>query len=343
MKACRIVEHGIPGKFEWVELPELRPGPDEVVVEVKACGLNRLDLWVEEGGLPVKVGLPRICGGEIAGRILRLGADVDDWRIGERVAVQSNLFCGECEFCLRGEESICLKGQLLGVDCDGGFAEEVRVPARSLVRIPEGVSFSASAALTLAGSTAMHMLTDRGSVQSGDWVLVNGAAGGVGVYAVQIARELGARVIAAASTAAKRELALRLGAEAAVDSSQPGWAGEVRRLSGKRGVDWVVEHVGGETLEQSLHCLARGGSVVTCGATAGRNVELNLWPLFVKQQRLIGSYGRTRKDLEAVMEWAALGRLKPVAHHVFPLSRTADAFAALRSRGVLGKVLVVTS
>jgi NADPH:quinone reductase-like Zn-dependent oxidoreductase len=343
MKACRIVEHGTPGRFEMVELPELRPGPDEVVVAVKACGLNRLDLWVEEGGLPVKVGLPRICGGEIAGTILRLGGDVDDWRIGERVAVQSNLFCGECEFCLRGEVSICLKGQLLGVDCDGGFAEEVRVPARSLVRIPEGVSFSASAALTLAGSTAMHMLTDRGSVQPGDWVLVNGAAGGVGVYAVQIARELGARVIAAASTAAKRELALRLGAEAAVDSSQPGWAGEVRRLSGKRGVDWVVEHVGGETLEQSLHCLARGGSVVTCGATAGRNVELNLWPLFVKQQRLIGSYGRTRKDLEAVMEWAALGRLKPVVHHVFPLSRAADAFAALRSRGALGKVLVVTS
>ncbi len=340
MKAVQLVAHGKPGQFELRDLPEPQPGPDEVVVEVAACGVNHLDLWLEEAGLPIPLQLPRTPGGEVAGTIAACGANVKDWRRVDPVAVQSNLSCGECEFCQRSEESLCLRGEILGVQRDGGFAERVLVPARALVRLPAGVSCETSAALTLAGSTAMHMLTNRIQVRTGDWVLVSGGASGVGSAAIQIAKQLGARVISTASTEAKGDLARRLGAEFVLDPGDANWPAEVRKITGKRGVDLVVEHVGGDVLLKCFECLARGGTVVTCGATAGREVPFNLWPFFVKQQRLIGSYGRNRADLEATLEWAAAGKLKPVIDSVLPLSQTAAAFARLRARNVLGKLLI---
>ncbi|HEY0548893.1 MAG TPA: zinc-binding dehydrogenase [Verrucomicrobiae bacterium] len=352
MRAAQLIAHGRPGQIELREIPEPRPAPGEVVVDVRACGLNHLDLWLEEAGLPITVPLPRTPGGEVAGVISELGAAVnrraastspvhsEEWRPGDRVAVQSNLFCGECEFCQGGEESMCLRSQLLGVDRDGGFAEKVTVPASALVRLPDGVSFETSAALTLAGSTAMHMLTDRVRVQRGDWALAIGGASGVGSAAIQIARNLGAHVISTGSTEEKRHLAQRLGAEFTIDSNDPKWPSEVRRITDKRGVDIVVEHVGGEVLVKCFDCLARGGAIVTCGATAGREVTLNLWPLFVKQQRLIGSYGRNRADMRATLEWAAQAKLEPVIHSVLPLAQTAEALAMLRSRKVLGKIVI---
>jgi len=340
MKAMQLTAHGTPGSFELREVPEPKAGPGEVVVQVQSCGLNRLDLWLEAGSLPIRVPLPRTPGGEVAGRILEVGSGVADWRAGDLVSVQSNLFCGECEFCRSGDDSLCLRGELLGVQRDGGFAEKVLVPARALVRLPEGVDFDTSAALTLAGSTAMHMLFNRTQVAAGQWVLVMGAASGVGSAAIQIAKHCGARVITTGSSEAKRALGLQLGAEFVVDSTLADWPAEVRRITEKHGVDLVVEHIGGEVLQKVFDCLARNGTVVTCGATAGRDVPLNLWPFFVKQHRLIGSYGRNREDLRMTLEWAAAGKLKPVIDSVFPLGRTAEAFAHLRSRNVLGKVLV---
>src|SRR5580658_514071 len=340
MKAVQLIAHGAPGQFKFSDVPDPVPAADEVVVRVRACGLNRLDLWLEEGSLPIPVKLPRIPGSEISGEVLAPGRDVSDWRVGDRVAVQSNLFCGHCEFCARGEESVCLNSQLLGVDRDGGFAEQVAVPASALVRLPAQVDFAASAALTLAGSTAMHMLTQRASVRAGDWVLAIGGASGVGSAAIQIARQLGAQVISTGSSEAKRQFALGLGAGHAVDSSKPDWPSRVREITGRRGVDLVVEHVGGEVLQQCFTCLARGGTIVTCGATAGRELQLTLWSFFVKEQKLVGSYGRSRKDIQATLEWAAAGRIKPVIDRIFPLEQTADAFAALRQRKVMGKVLV---
>jgi NADPH:quinone reductase-like Zn-dependent oxidoreductase len=266
--------------------------------------------------------------------------DNRSWKVGDRVAVQSNLFCGRCEFCLAGDESLCLSGQLLGVQRDGGFAERVAVPARALVPLPEAASYESSAALTLAGSTAMHMLTNRAQVRQGQWVLVIAGASGVGSAAIQIAQHLGAYVIATGSTAAKRQLSTTLGAQAAVDSTQDDWPAEVRKLTQKRGVDLVVEHVGGPVLEQAFQCLARGGTIVTCGATAGRNVQFNLWPFFVKQQKLVGSYGRTRAEMLSTLDWVAAGKLKPVIDRSFALPETPAAFTALRDRTVLGKLLV---
>jgi 2-desacetyl-2-hydroxyethyl bacteriochlorophyllide A dehydrogenase len=340
MKAFQLIAHGAAGQFKYSDVPDPVPAANEVVVRVRACGLNRLDLWLEEGSLPVPVQLPRIPGSEIAGEVLAAGSDVSDWCPGDRVAVQSNLFCGHCEFCERGEESVCLNGKLLGVDRDGGFAERVAVPASALVRLPAKVDFAASAALTLAGSTAMHMLTQRASVRPGDWVLVMGGASGVGSAAIQIARQLGGQVISTGSTEAKRQFALGLGAGHVIDSSKPGWPSDVREITRKRGVDLVVEHIGGDVLLQCFTCVARGGTIVTCGATARREVRLKLWPFFVKEQKLVGSYGRSRKDIEAVLEWAAQGRIKPAIAQIFPLEQTATAFAALRQREVMGKVLV---
>ena len=340
MKAMQLITTGAPGRFELRDLPAPQPAPDEVIVTVRACGLNHLDLWLESGGLPMPVPLPRTPGGEIAGLVATIGNAVTDWKPGDRVAIQSNLFCGDCEFCQRGDESLCLRGELLGVSRDGGFAEQVIVPARSLVRLPDGLDFNTSAALTLAGSTAMHMLTNRTQVRSGDWVLVIGGASGVGSAAIQIAKQLGAQVISTASNDAKHSLARELGADAVVDSTDAHWPAAVRKLTNKRGVDLVVEHVGGAVLEKCFDCLARGGTIVTCGATAGREVKLNLWPIFVKQQRLIGSYGRNRTDIQTTLAWAAAGKFAPVIDSIFPLAEAAQAFAKLRARRVLGKVLV---
>jgi NADPH:quinone reductase-like Zn-dependent oxidoreductase len=340
MKAIQLIAQGAPGQFKYSDVPDPVPAAHEVVVHVRACGLNRLDLWMEEEALPMPVQLPRIPGSEISGEVLATGSGVSDWRPGDRVAVQSNLFCGQCEFCASGEESLCLHGQLLGVDRDGGFAERVAVPASALVRLPAEVDFATSAALTLSGSTAMHMLTQRASVKPGDWVLAIGGASGVGSSAIQIARQLGAKVISTGSSEAKRQYALSLGASHAVDSSKPDWPSLVREITGKRGVDVVVEHVGGEVLQQCFTCLARGGTIVTCGATAGRELRLKLWSFFVKEQKLVGSYGRNRKDIQATLEWAAQGRIKPAIAQVFPLEQTPAAFAALRGRQVMGKVLV---
>jgi len=340
MKAIQLISHGAPGQLRLGDVPDPVAADGEVVVRVRACGLNRLDLWMEEGKLPVPISLPRIPGGEISGEVLQVGTGVTGWKQGDAVAVQSNLFCGECEFCARGEESICLKGKLLGMDRDGGFAERVAVPASALVRLPSDVDFVTSASLTLAGSTAMHMLTQRAPVRQGDWVLVIGGASGVGSAAIQIARQLGAYVISSGSSEAKRQFALDRGAHHVVDSSADDWPAEVRKITGKRGVDLVVEHVGGDTLARCFTCLARGGTIVTCGATAGREVSLSLWPLFVKEHKLVGSYGRNRKDIAATLEWVAAGKLKPAVHQVYPLAQTRAAYDALRSRSVVGKVVI---
>jgi 2-desacetyl-2-hydroxyethyl bacteriochlorophyllide A dehydrogenase len=340
MKAVQLIAHGAPGQLQYGDVPDPVPGPGEAVVRVHACGLNRLDLWFEEGNLPIPLPLPRIPGCELSGDVLALGKDVSNWREGDRVAVQSNLFCGHCEFCARGEESLCLNGQLLGIQRDGGFAERVAVPALTLVPLPEKVDFATAAALTLAGSTAMHMLTYRAQVRPGDWVLAIGGTSGVGSAAIQIAKQLGARVISTGSTEAKRRFAAGLGADYVLDSSQVDWPGEIRKITQKHGVDLVVEHVGGEVLRHCFTCLARGGSIVTCGATSGREVPLSLWPFFVKEQKLIGSYGRNRKDIVAVLEWAAAGKIKPVIDKVYPLSETREAYAALRQRTVMGKAVI---
>lgn len=341
MKAVQIIKHGAPGKLELRNVDDPQPGTDEVVVRVKACGLNRLDLWHEAGELPIRLHTPRTPGCEVAGEIESVGDNITAWEAGDRVAIQSNLFCGKCEFCETGEESVCVSGRLLGVQQDGGFAEKVLVPANALVRLPDGLDFVTSAALTLAGSTATHMLTARTSVIPGEWVLVMGGNSGVGSAAIQIAKTLEATVISTGSSEEKRQFARSLGADHVIDHSANDWFREVLEITERRGVSTIVEHIGGDILIQALRCLARNGTVVTCGATAGKVVPIDLWPLFVKQQRVVGSYGRNRIDMEKTLTWAAEGKIKSVIDRVMPLDKTSEAFNLLRERKVSGKIVIV--
>ena len=336
----QLKSYGKPGVYQKVECETKPPGEMEVSVEVAYCGLNRLDLWLEAGELPVQIELPRIPGGEVSGVIAEAGPGVEEFKAGDKIIVQSNLVCGECEFCKRGEESNCLKSKLLGVDVDGGLSTYMTVPVSAVLPIPDGIPLDAAASIVLAGSTAMHMLTNRTQVSEGDWVLVMGGNSGVGSYAIQIAKSQGAHVIATASDNAKSELSKKLGADFVVNHRDKDWHKEVRRITQKRGVDIIVEHIGGEILEKCFMCLARGGRIVTCGATAGKDISLNIWPFFVKQQQLIGSYGRNREDLLMTLKWLSQGKIKPVIDTVIPFDDVPLAFSKLRNREVSGKILV---
>jgi NADPH:quinone reductase-like Zn-dependent oxidoreductase len=341
MRATVFHEVGGTERLQVEERPEPVVGPSDALVRVRACGVNRLDLMVRQGTAGARISMPHIGGCEVAGELVQIGPSaVSDLRVGQRVAVAPYLFCGRCEYCLAGDETVCIRGDIVGLNRDGGFAELVSVPAVNLVPTPDGVSDEAAAAVSLATLTAWHMLVTRAELRPGEDVLVLAAGSGVGSAAIQIARLIGARVIATASTVEKRERARELGAHEVIDYVNEDLVAEVRRITAKRGVDVVVEHVGAATWEQSVAALGRNGRLVTCGTTSGADAKLNLWQLFAKQLRLIGSYGGTRAELRQVLRLVADGRLKPVIHHTFDLEGVAEAQTLLAERRQFGKLIV---
>lgn len=339
MRAVRFHEHGGPEVQRLEEAPVPTPSDGEALVWVKACGVNRLDLFVSGGNVPVKVPLPHIGGSEVAGEVASVGPGVAEVAAGQRVAVFPYLFDGTCEYCRAGEESTCLRGDILGLMSDGGYADLVKVPANALMPIPEELSYEQVAALTLTATTAWHMLA-RARLQRDETVLVLAAGSGVGSAAIQIARLHGARVIATASTDEKLERARKLGADEVLNYAQQDLREGVRRLTNKRGVDVVVEHVGQATWPASVASLARNGRLVICGATTGSDVKIDLWPMFAKQISLIGCYGGTKADLGAVLAAAARGELQPVVDRVLPLDAVPDAQRALLNREQFGKIII---
>lgn len=341
MKAAVFHEFGGVDKLRVEARPDPVPGPTEALVRVRACGVNRLDLMVRSGATRVKLALPHVGGCEIAGDVVALGdAAKTDVRPGQAVAVAPYLFCGRCEYCLSGEETTCLRGDIVGLSQDGGFAELARVPAANLVALPEGVSYDAAAAVSLATLTAWHMLVTRAKLRAGEDVLVLAAGSGIGSAAIQIARLLGARVIATASTPEKRARARELGAQETIDYQNDDLLAEVRRLTNKRGVDVVVEHVGAATWEQSVAALARNGRLVTCGTTSGADGQLDLWSLFAKQLTLIGCYGGSRAELKTVLRLVADGRLVPTIHATYDLDGVATAQSVMADRQQFGKLVI---
>lgn len=340
MRAVVFEQFGGVEQLRVADVAAPTPGVGEVLVRVRACGLNRLDVLVRGGKTPAKVPLPHISGSEVAGEIAELGAGVSGVAIGQRVAVAPYLFCGRCEYCLAGSEEICLRGDILGLMSQGGYAEYVKVPAASVVPLPEGVSFEAAAAVSLATLTAWHMLVTRAQVRPGEDVLVHAAGSGVGSAAIQIAKLAGARVIATAGAAAKLDRARELGADAVINYNEQDFLQEVRRLTNRRGVDVVVEHVGQATWEKSVACLTRNGRLVSCGTTSGTEGRLDLWAFFAKQVQLIGSYGGTRHELAQVLRLVADGRLRPVIHAIYPLEEAATAQQVLESRDFFGKLVL---
>jgi NADPH:quinone reductase-like Zn-dependent oxidoreductase len=342
MRAAVFQEFGGPGVLRIAEMPDPRPGPTEALVRVRACGVNHLDLLVRRGETPIKPPLPHIGGCEVAGEVVALGPEAStDIQPGQQVAVAPYLFCGRCEYCLAGEETICRRGDIIGLGRHGGFAEFVCVPAANLVALPEGLSPEDAAAVSLSMLTAWHMLVTRARLRPGEVVLVLAAGSGVGSAAIQIACLTGARVIAAASTDEKLARARELGAHAVINYQTHDLLAEVRRLTGRRGVDVVVEHVGAATWEQSIAALTRNGRLVICGATSGTVGTTNLWHLFAKQLQLIGSYGGSRAELRTVLRLVAEGRLKPVIHARFGLDGVASAQHMLEERRQFGKLLIL--
>ncbi|MDQ2713451.1 MAG: zinc-binding dehydrogenase [Chloroflexota bacterium] len=339
MKAAVFHEHGDIDVLRVEEMPKPTPGPTDVVIKVRACGANRLDTYSRAGRTKVAP-MPHIAGSEIAGEIEALGEAVSGLSAGQAVAVAPYLFCGQCEFCRAGEEVLCLKADIIGLGSQGGFAEYVSVPASSVVALPKGLDFVSAAAVSLATITAWHMLVVRAPLQPGQDVLVHAAGSGVGSAAIQIAKLNGARVIATAGSAEKLEQARKLGADEVINYNEQDFLQEVRRITGKRGVDVVVEHIGEQTWEKSVACLARRGRLVTCGATTGNEGKVNLWTLFAKEIAIIGSYGGTRHDLADVLKLVAMGRLQPVVHGTYPLEKLGEVQQMMEQRQQFGKLIV---
>jgi NADPH:quinone reductase-like Zn-dependent oxidoreductase len=339
MKAVVFERHGGPEVLEYREVAPPEIGPDEVLVRVRACGLNHLDLFARSGRLPHSLSLPHISGSEVAGEVAEAG-QLAPFKVGDRVVVAPYLICGACEYCVSGEETLCLRGDVLGRRSNGGYAEYVAVHARQLLPIPDHVSFEDAAAVTLSTLTAWHMLVTRACMRPGEDVLVLAAGSGVGSGAIQIAKQGGCRVFAAASTDEKLRRARELGADEVINYAETDFRAEIRRLTDKRGVDIVIEHVGEATWEQSVGSLARNGRLVTTGATTGANGVINIDRLFGAQLSVIGSWGGTRGELRRVLKMLAEERIRPVIHALFPLSEAADAQRVMEQRAQFGKLLL---
>jgi len=341
MKAVVIRTHGGPEVLALEEVPDPVPGPGEVVVRVRAVALNHLDLWVRRGLPGAPFHLPAITGADAAGEIHALGPGVDGPPIGTPVMVLPGVSCGVCALCVGGADHLCAHYGLLGESQDGALAELVKVPRANVVAKPDNLSHEDAAALSLTFLTAWHMLVARAELRGGESVLVQAAGSGVGVAGIQIARHVGARVIATAGSQAKREAALALGAAAAVDSRDPEWPKQVKALTGGRGVDVVFEHVGGETFERSMRVLAKGGRVVTCGATTGIDAKINLRHVFFKSQSILGSTMGSKGEYHQLVALYAQGIFKPVIDRVLPLAEVRAAHEALENREVFGKIVLI--
>jgi NADPH:quinone reductase-like Zn-dependent oxidoreductase len=340
MKAIVFEQHGSPDVLKYVDVPQPTIRPNEVLVRVKACALNHLDLWVRRGLPGVPIPLPHIPGSDVAGEIAQVGADVTTVRVGQKVVLAPGVTCGKCPACVSGIDNRCRQFTNLGYMIDGGCAEFVRAPEMNCLPYPENLSFEEAAAVPLVFQTAWHMLVGRAELQPGEDVLIFGAGSGVGSAAIQIAKFFAARVIATASTGEKLEKAKQLGADHCINHKSQKIRDEVRRITNKRGVDVVFEHVGTATWDDSIASLAPSGRLVTCGATTGFDAKIDLRFLFSRQLSLLGSYMGTKSDLHTVMKLVAAGRLKPVVDRVFPLAEAAAAHAYLESSSQFGKVVL---
>ena len=340
MKAIVFYQHGEPSVLQYTDVAEPVLRSQEVLVRVRACALNHLDLWVRRGIPGVAIPLPHIPGSDVAGEIAKVSGDVATVRVGQKVVLAPGVACGKCPACLSGQDNCCRQFANLGYLIDGGCAEFVRAPEANCLPYPENLSYEQAAAVPLVFQTAWHMLVSRAELQPGEDVLILGAGSGVGSAAIQIAKFFGARVIATVGNEEKLERAKQLGADHVINHNSQKIRDEVRRITSKRGADVVFEHVGIATWDDSLASLAPSGRLVTCGATTGFDAKIDLRFLFNRQLSLLGSYMGTKSELHTVMKLVAAGRLKPVVDCVFPLACCAEAHAHLEQGKQFGKVVL---
>ena len=338
MKAVFLQQHGDLDVLEYGDVPTPEPGPGEVRVHLKAAALNGLDLWVREGWPGLKVDYPHIPGADGAGEVDAVGEGVENWTPGDRVVINANIGCGECAYCLAGYENRCQSWGLLGETRRGTYAEYVVVPAGNLVRLPDNFDERRAAAAGLVFHTAWHSLVARGDVRPGESVLVVGASGGVNTASIQIAKMAGATVYVVGSNAEKLALAKSLGADHLIDrSKEPRWSRSVYNMTGKRGVEVIVDNVG-KTFPESFRAAAKGGRILTVGNTGGPMVEIDNRFIFAKHLSILGSSMGTRTDFTTVMALIFSGKLKPVLDRDYPLSEARAAQERLERGEQMGKI-----
>jgi NADPH:quinone reductase-like Zn-dependent oxidoreductase len=340
MKATIFRQHGGPEVLEYTDVPDPSIHAGEVLVEVKACALNHLDIFVR-GGMPgIEIPLPHILGNDIAGVVKEVG-DLVTWaKPGDEVMVQPGVSCGHCAACLSGQDNLCREYDMLGYRRNGGYAELVAVPGANLIPKPAQLSWAEAAALPLVTVTAWHMLVTRANVQPGENVLVHAAGSGVGSVAIQIAKLRGARVITTASSDEKLAKARELGADQTINYSQDDWPKEVKRLTDRRGVDVVVEHTGAATWPGSIASLKNNGRLVTCGATSGYDARTDLRQVFYRHLTLLGSFMGSKAELLEAMRFVAQGKIRAVVDRVLPLSEARQAHELMENRGQFGKIVL---
>ena len=338
MKAVRIHQFGGPEVLTYEDIPDPQLRKDQVLVKVRACSLNHLDLWVRKGLPGVK--LPHTLGSDMAGEVVDVGEYVSDVKPGHRVLVAPMHFCGHCVKCLAGVQNQCREFTVLGNAVDGGNCELFAVSGANIVPIPDSLDFNQAASVPLVFVTAWHMLVGLAGVRPRQTVLVLGASSGVGTAAIQIARLFHCRVITTAGDESKLEKGRALGADHGINHYKQKISEEVRKITNKEGVDIVVEHVGAATWDESVKCLKSGGTLVTCGATTGPSVGIDLRHLFARQLRILGSYMGTMGELHEVLEHVFAGHLKPVVDRTFPLSQIRAAHEYLEKSQMFGKVVV---
>jgi NADPH:quinone reductase-like Zn-dependent oxidoreductase len=340
LRAVVIREHGGPEVLVIEDRPVPEPGPREIRIRVRAIGLNHLDLWVRGGVDGHKFPLPIVPGCDAAGVVDRLGPGASGVAVGDEVVVAPGVSCGRCRACSAGEDPLCRDYGILGESKDGGCQEYLVVRDDGCFPKPEGLDWVQAAAVPLTFLTAWHMLKGRAGVQPGERVVVHAAGSGVSVAAIQIARLLGARVLTTAGSDEKCAKGVALGAEEAINYRRSDFAAEVRRWTGGRGADVVVDHIGTDTFERSLRCLARGGRYVTCGATSGYELKTDFRPVFFKSLSILGSTMGGSHELATVLSLVASGLLRPVVDRVFPFEQVADAHRHLMARESFGKVVL---
>ena len=340
MKAIVFNQHGGPEVLRHTEVPEPALGPTDVMVRVRACALNHLDLWVRKGLPGVQIPMPHIPGSDIAGEVAKVGAQVSRIKVGQKVVLAPGLSCNNCEMCIAGHDNLCRRYTIFGYMVDGGCAEFVRSPEVNVLPMPEGLTFEQAAAVPLVFLTAWHMLTNRARLQAGETVLVLGAGSGIGSAAIQISKLHGAQVFATAGDEKKLAKAKELGADQIINHRKQDIGAEAKKFTEGRGVDVVFEHVGQATWEKSLASLAPAGRLVTCGATTGPEVRIDIRRLYVNQWSLLGSYMGERGELIRVLKLVGQGKLRPVVDRVFPLAEAASAHDHLEKREQFGKVVL---
>ena len=340
MKALYFDEHGELDVVKYGDVPDPEPGPGEVLIRVRACALNFLDIWVRRGWPGLKLEMPHWCGADVAGEIAALGENVSGWQVGQRVVVDPGVNLIEDEYTRRGLDSVSQGYHILGEHMRGGAAEYLSIPASSLAAMPDDIDFPEAAAPLLVGLTAWRMLIHQARLRAGESVLVVGAGGGVNSIAIQLAKLAGATVYVVASNSEKADRARQLGADMVLDRSQVDWGKEIFKLTARRGVDIVVDNVGKATITKSMQAVARGGRIVIVGNTSGPQAEIDIRYIFGKQISIIGSTMGSHQDFHELLGLLWSGKVKAVIHQVMPLSQGSDAYKMMEEGKHFGKIVL---